>query len=303
MASTWLKPLHIRKDRSIFQAITERTSYAKNPEKTEGGLLVRGYECDPRSVDEQFWLAKREYERNTGRDNGMKNVIGYHFRQSFKPGEITPEEALDVGYETALRWTKGKHAFIVCVHTDREHIHCAIVYNSTNLDCSGKFNNFKNSSFALRRLSDLVCAEHGLSIIEHPKQSKGKNYGKWLGDKEPTWQDKLRRKIDEVLPNCQSFNDFLASMKTAGYTVRSNRKYVSIAAPGQKRAWRLRSLGELYTEEAIRERLGMTRTVASTGAGGGHQKVSLLIDIQAKIREGKGVGYEHWARIFKEIFV
>jgi hypothetical protein len=124
-----------------LQAITERTGYAKNPEKTEGGLLVRGYECDPRSVDEEFWLAKRKYEHITGRNNGMKNVIGYHFRQSFKPDEITPEEAMDVGYETVLRWTKGKHAFIVCVHTDQKHIHSTIIYNSTTINCTGKFNN------------------------------------------------------------------------------------------------------------------------------------------------------------------
>ena len=288
-----------------MQALTERTGYAKNEEKTQGGLLVRGYACDPRTADEEFWLAKREYEHITGRNNGMKNVIGYHFRQSFKPGEITPEEALDVGYETAMRWTKGNHAFIVCVHTDREHIHCAIVYNSTNLDCTGKFNNFKNSSFAIRRLSDLVCLEHGLSVIENPKPSRGKSYGIWLGDKKPTWQEKLRTKIDNVLPTCESFPDFLKAMKDAGYTVRENRKHISMVAPGQKRPTRLKSLGENYTEEALRERIGMTRSVASTGAGGGHQRsapperqVSLLIDIQAKIREGKGAGYEHWARIF-----
>jgi len=298
MASTWLKPLHVRKDRSILQAITERTKYAKNPEKTDGGMLVKGYECDPRSVDEEFWLSKRKYEHITGRNNGMKNVIGYHFRQSFKPGEITPEETLDVGYETALRWTKGKHAFIVCVHTDRKHIHCAVIFNSTTLDCTGKFNNFKNSSFAIRRLSDLVCAEHGLSVIENPKPSKGKNYGKWLGEKEPTWQDKLRQKIDEALPKCQTFPEFLTYLKSEGYKVRDNRKYISLTAPQQKRAWRLRSLGEQYTEEAIRERLGITKIITAAGAGGGHQRVSLLIDIQAKIREGKGAGYEHWARIF-----
>ena len=309
MAATWLRPLHIRKGRTIIQAITERTGYAKNPEKTDGGLLVKGYACDPRTVDEEFMLAKREYERNTGRNNGNKNVILYHLRQSFRPGEITPEEALDVGYETAMRWLKGKHAFIVCIHTDREHLHCAIVYNSTNLDCDGKFNNFKNSSFAVRRLSDLVCAEHGLSVIENPKPSKGRNYAEWLGDKEPSWQEKLRRKIDEVLPACSSFADFLAAMRAAEYVISEKRKHITFMAPGQKKPTRLDTLKGDYTEAAIRERLGMTRIVAGSGAGQRDavtytrhtdepQKVSLLIDIQAKIQEGKGAGYERWARIF-----
>ena len=310
MAATWLKPIHIRKDRTILQSITGRTGYAMNPEKTEDGLLVRGYACDPRTVDEEFALAKRDYEDNTGRNNGDKNVILYHLRQSFKPGEITSEEALDVGYETAMRWLKGKHAFIVCVHTDQKHLHCAIVYNSVNLDCDGKFNNFKNSSFAVRRLSDLVCAEHGLSVIENPKPSKGRNYAEWLGNKEPSWQEKLRRKIDEVLPACLSFADFLAAMRAADYIINDKRKHITFTAPGQKKPTRLDTLKGDYTEEAIRERLGMVRTVAGSGAGGSRDvtprdriereppKVSLLIDIQAKIREGKGAGYERWARIF-----
>lgn len=198
-----------------------------------------------------------------------------------------------------MRFTRGKHAFIVAIHTDRQHIHSAIVFNSTTLDCRGKFNNFKDSSFAIRRLSDMICAERGLSVIENPKPSKGKTYGDWLGDdKEPSWKEKLCRKIDEVLLSCASFEDFIAAMKSAGYKVRDNRKHISLCAPGQKKPTRLKSLGADYTEEAIRERLGMTRVVASSGAGGGQVRVNLLIDIQAKIREGKGPGYEHWARIF-----
>jgi len=311
VAATWLKPLKTRRDRSIAKSVSGRTSYAKSELKTDGGTLVRGYACDPEYVDEQFMLTKRRYERLTGRDNGNKNVIAYHFRQSFRPGEITPEEALDVGYETAMRWTKGRHAFIVCVHTDTRHLHCAIIYNSTKLDGTGKFNNFKNSSFAVRRLSDIVCAEHGLSVIENPKPSKGKNYAKskWQGEKEPTLRDKLRGMIDELLPAYPTFPDFIAAMKAAGCTVNENRKHISVLAPGQKRALRLNSLGDGYTEAAIRDRLGMARSVASSGAGLREatqsaryaeepRKVNLLIDIQAKIREGKGAGYERWARIF-----
>jgi len=295
-----------------MKSLSGRTSYAKSELKTDGGLHVRGYACDPEYVDEQFMLTKRKYERLTGRDNGDRNVIAYHFRQSFRAGEVTPEEALDVGYETAMRWTKGRHAFIVCVHTDTRHYHCAIIYNSTKLDGTGKFNNFKNSSFAVRRLSDIVCAEHGLSVIEDPKPSKGKNYAKskWQGEKDPTLRDKLRGTIDEMLPACPTFADFIAALRAAGCIVNEKRKHISVLAPGQKRPLRLNSLGENYTEAAIRERIGMARTVAGSGAGGQREvapaarfsdeprKVNLLIDIQAKVREGKGAGYERWARIF-----
>ena len=88
-----------------------RTDYAENPDKTNGGELVVGYACDPRTADEEFLLSKREYEYRTARNNGRKNVLAYHMRQAFKPGEITPQEALEVGYELASRFTKGKHAF------------------------------------------------------------------------------------------------------------------------------------------------------------------------------------------------
>ncbi len=299
MATTWIRSLRINKGKSIAQTLADRTDYAENHSKTQDGELIAGYACDPRSADEEFLLAKREYEHITGRNNGIKNVLAYHVRQSFKPGEISPREALETGYELAMRWTKGRHAFIVAVHTDRQHIHCHVVYNSTNLDCTGKFNNFIGSTFALRRLSDLICLERGLSVIEEPKPSKGRTYGEWLGEDKPvSWQEQIRQKIDEVLPACTTFEEFLATMKAAGFKVKDKRRDISLCAPGQGRAWRLKKLGENYTEATIRERIGKERTVAAGGAGGGQVRVGLLIDIQAKLREGKGAGYEQWAHIF-----
>ena len=305
MAATWIKPLHVSKGKTIAQTLNERTDYAENPDKTKGGQFVRGYMCDPHTADEEFLLSKREYDYITERKRGNRNILAYHIRQSFKPGEITPELANSIGHELALRFTKGKHQFIVATHIDKFHIHNHVVFNSTTIDCTKKFNNFFGSSFAVRRLSDIICAEHGLSVIENPKPSQGKNYADWLGEKEPSWQEKLCRKIDEVLPSCSAFEDFLAAMKATGYEVNDKRKHITFLAPGQKKPTRLDTLGGDYTEAAIRERLSGTRTVASASAGGlsaeqasGHTRVSLLIDIQAKIREGKGGGYEHWARIF-----
>lgn len=299
MATTWMRPLHKRKGKTILSSLGERTDYAKNPEKTEQGSLIIGYACDPRSVDSEFLLAKSEYEKNTGRNQGRRNVIAYHIRQSFKPGEITPQEAQEVAYELAMRFTKGKHAFIVAVHTDRKHIHCHTVFNSTALDKLHKFNNFWGSSFAIRRLSDIICAEHGLSIVENPKPSKWLKNNEWVTNEKPrTWNETIRQKIDEVLPSCTSFDGFLNALKTAGYTVKKNRKNISVCAPGQKRPSRLNTLGGEYTEAAIRARLGMKKTITSSGDSGIKTHVSLLVDIQAKIQEGKGPGYAQWAKIF-----
>ena len=298
MATTWLKALHIGKKRARSSVISDIIDYVNNPQKTDYGNLITSYGCDSRTADNEFILAKRDYEFITGRDQGKRDVIAYHIRQSFRPGEIDAETANRIGYELAMSFTKAAHAFVVATHIDRHHVHNHIIYNSTALSCERKFKDFKQSAKAVRRISDLLCLENGLSVIENPKPSRGRNYGEWLGGKPPTWQEKLRRKIDKVLPACSTFTDFLSAMKTEGYTVNDKRKYITFLAPGQKKPTRLNTLKGEYTEEAIRERLGMTRIVASSGAGGGHNRVSLLIDIQQKIREGKGAGYEQWARIF-----
>lgn len=178
----------------------------------------------------EFLLAKASYKAMTGREQKKgEDVLCYQIRQSFYPGEITPEEANRVSYELAMRWTKGRHAFIVTTHTDKEHIHSHIYYNSTTLDCSRKFRNFWGSSFALRRLSDRLCLENGLSIVENPKpRSKGKfrNYGEWLaGRKRPlTYQDRLRAAIDTALAKRPAdFPEFLSLMEQAGYEVKQRR--------------------------------------------------------------------------------
>ena len=130
MAATRLIALHARKGQRISSSLNDRTDYAKNPEKTEKGELVTAYCCDPMTVDEEFMLQKRLYAQKTGRARSS-DVIAYQIRQSFKPGEITPEDANKLGQELALRFTKGKYSFIVATHTDRAHIHNHIVFNST----------------------------------------------------------------------------------------------------------------------------------------------------------------------------
>lgn len=141
MAATRLIALHVNKGKTVAQCLADRTDYSQNAAKTNDGEFISSYECDPKTADEEFLLSKRQYQHITGRQQ-KNNIIAYQIRQSFKPGEITPEEANQVGYETAMRWTKGKHAFIVATHIDKSHIHNHIIYNSTSLDATRKFKNF-----------------------------------------------------------------------------------------------------------------------------------------------------------------
>jgi len=303
MATTRLMPLHVGKGQTIKEALTRTIDYIEDPEKTEEGRLLTGYECDPRTADAEFLLSKRQYFMRTGRDQGSQDVIAYHTRQSFRPGEITPEEANEIGRELALRFTKGRHAFIVATHTDKAHIHNHIIFNSTALDCKRKFRNFIGSAFALRRVSDRICLEHRLSIVEKPKPSRG-SYADWLGEeKSLTFQEKLRRSIDEVLEKSPpDFETFLAEMEALAYEV-GRRNLLSFRGPGQEKFTRCRAktLGEDYTEEAIRARLAGRRSAPLRRAGALESmpdSLTLLIDIEAKLRDGKGAGYERWATIF-----
>lgn len=299
MATTRIIPMHINKGKTLAQCLADRTDYAKNEEKTEQGKFISTYECDPDFVDIQFLESKKIYLQLT--DRVQKNeVIAYQVRQSFKPGEITPEGANKVGYEFAMRFTKGNHAFIVCTHTDKKHIHNHVIWNSTTLDCTRKFRNFWGSTEAVRRLSDMICAEHKLSVIKNPK-GHGKSYNKWLGNKEKNSnRDYLRDAIDCVLAQKpETFDDFLRLMAGEGYkAVRG--KNLAFSHERQKKNIRLRSLGKGYSEEEIRSViLGEKANTPEKQKKTAEPKPSLLMDIEQKINSSKGYGYTQWAKVFK----
>ena len=126
MATTRIISMHVSHGKTIADCLTDRIDYSKNPDKTQGGELISAYECDPKTADAEFLYSKRQYQTVTGREQ-RHDVIAYQVRQSFKPGEITPEEANRVGYEFAERFLKGRHAFFVATHTDKKHIHNHII--------------------------------------------------------------------------------------------------------------------------------------------------------------------------------
>lgn len=288
----------------------DRFDYGQNAEKTQGGELISSYECDHMTADAEFLLSKAKYKAITGREQKRDaDVLCYQIRQSFLPGEITPEEANRVGYETALRWTKGKYAFFVATHTDRQHIHNHIYYNSTSLDCTQKYRDFWRSAAALRRLSDRVCLENALSVVEHPKlHSKGRfqNYGEWLGEeRQPPYKAQIRNAIDAALTQRPAdFADFLRRMEEAGCEiVRGRGGVVSFRVAGQDRATRLRAstLGEGYGPEDIQgviDGKAPTRSAPKGSPRPAPRRVNLVIDIQERMHVGKGPGYERWAKVY-----
>ena len=293
MAATRLIALHKNKGKSVAACLKDRTDYAQNPDKTAQGELVSSYACSPLTVDEEFLLSKRQYEQSTGRSQ-KRDVIAYQIRQSFKPGEITPEEANQVGYELAMRFTKGKHAFLVATHIDRQHIHNHVLFNSTSLDGTRKFRDFFLSGLAVQRLSDQICLEHQLSVIEiKPYRERQKRIP--YPPKESN-RERLCGVIDTILAeNPTDFEAFLSTLERQGYEIKRG-KYTSVKGPRQKRFIRFKTLGEGYSEEEIKA------VIAGEAEHRPHQKqppkeqpFQLLVDIQAKMAEGKGEGYKKWA--------
>ena len=249
LAATRLIPMRKNKGKSIGACLHNHTSYVQNPDKTEQGELVSSYQCSPLTVDEEFLLTKRLYEQTTGRSQ-KSDVIAYQVRQSFKPGEVTPEEANRIGYEFAERFLKGKHAFIVATHTDRAHIHNHIIYNSTALDGTRKFKNFWLSSFAVQRLSDLICLEHQLSTIEYkPYRERQKRI---VYPPKESNRDRLCGIIDTILAEKpKDFEVFLQKLEQNGYEVKRG-KHTAVKGKGQKRFIRFRTLGTCYGEDEIK---------------------------------------------------
>ena len=299
MAATRLIPLHENKGKTVSRCLKDRVEYAKNGEKTKEGEYVTAYECNPEIVDQEFYSARNEYikyHRVPARD-----VIAYQIRQSFKPGEVSPAEANEIGYELAMRFTKGNYAFIVATHTDKAHIHNHIIFNSTNITSDQKFRNFFMSSFVLRQISDRLCLEHGLSVIKPKPYHERKKRTEF--PKRDSYRDAIRDAIDRALERKpKELEELFRMLEEEEYHIRREKAY-AIKGKDQKRFIRFKSLGKGYTERdlekiiageidadpEIRQRRKAERP---------EKKVDLLIDIQEKLAQGKGKGYERWAKIY-----
>ena len=297
VAATRLIVLHKNKGKSVAACLKSRTDYAQNPDKTEQGQLVSSYKCSPLTIDEEFMLTKRQYDLVNGRRQ-KSDVIAYQIRQSFRPGEITAEEANKVGYELAMRFTKGKHAFVVATHTDRQHIHNHVIFNSTALDGSRKFRDFFFSALAVQRLSDLICLEHQLSVIE--KKPYRERQKRVLYPSKESNRDKLCSVIDGILLNEKpaNFEAFLQKLEQQGYEIKRG-KHTSVKGARQKRFIRFRTLGAGYSEDEIKAVLeGKAKHQPYQKKQPKEQPFQLLVDIQGKMAEGKSVGYKKWATKF-----
>ena len=302
MATTHIKPYRISKGSTAIDTMKARFDYGLNPQKC---AAVCSYLCEPETAYAEFLLAQSKYEAITER-HAKNGALFFQIRQAFPPNEMTVEEAQKIGYETAMRWTKGRHQFFVCTHNDKSHLHNHIYYNSIAENSTHKFHNFYWSSFAARRLSDRICLENNLSVVLNPKQhsqGKFKHYGEWLGkDKSQSFQSKLKAAIDTALSeNPMDFNAFISLMNKQGFEHKWGRgNSLSFRSDDQKRYTRLRAstLGNGYGLDDIQNVINGHTSHHSTVVKLISPKVNLIIDIQQKLRDGKGTAYARWASVF-----
>ena len=296
MAATRIMSIHINKGKTARQCIGERLDYIMNPKKTDGGILVSTYACSPETAADEFMLFRQEYQANTGRTQ-ENEVIGYHVRQAFKPEEITPEVANEIGNELASRMTDDQFAYVVATHIDKHHIHNHIILCSTDLEGQHKYRDVKQSAKDLAQISDSLCREHELSVIQNP-QDKTVSYDKWQGNQRRfTHRDELRMIIDAALRmQPDGFDALMQLLEDAGCRIKRGA-HISIKPPEGKRYIRLDTLGSEYDETSLRRTLAHDHVHIPKIPRGDFTESQLkrLVDIEAKLRAGKGKGYQVWA--------
>ena len=278
----------VTKTHPIKSTLKAAIDYICNPEKTDGKLLVSSYGCAAETADIEFsWTRRHAIDKGTN--------LGRHLIQAFQPGEVTPEQAHEIGMELAKEILGGKYEFVLTTHIDKDHVHNHLIFNAVDFMDYHAYKSYKRIYYDMREVSDRLCKENGLSVIP-PSQNKGMGYKEYTEAKRGTsWKQKLKQTIDRLVITAKDYDDFLRLMQEAGYEIKTG-KYISFRAEGQERFTRSKTIGENYTEERIKERIA-GRTPRRNRRQTVPKGISLIGDIQERIRLIDSKGYEYKAKL------
>lgn len=272
--------------------MSKAIAYILNPEKTDEKLLVSSYGCASETAAREF-----EWTRKIAEQKGMNpvRIIARHVIQSFEIGEVTPELAHEIGKQFADEILGGKYEYVLTTHIDKDHVHNHLIFNAVDFVDYHAYKSYKRIYYDMREVSDRLCKENGLSVIP-PSQNKGMGYKEYTEAKRGTsWKQKLKQTIDRLVITAKDYDDFLRLMQEAGYEIKTG-KYISFRAEGQERFTRSKTIGENYTEERIKERIA-GRTPRRSQRQATPKGISLIVDIQERIRLIDSKGYEHKAKL------
>lgn len=282
----------VTKIKAIRGTLSKAVAYILNPEKTDEKLLVSSYGCASETAAREF-----EWTRKIAEQKGMNpvRIIARHVIQSFEIGEVTPELAHEIGRQFADEILGGKYEYVLTTHIDKDHVHNHLIFNAVDFVDYHAYKSYKRIYYDMREVSDRLCKENGLSVIP-PSQNKGMSYKEYTEAKRGTsWKQKLKQTIDRLVITAKDYDDFLRLMQEAGYEIKPG-KYISFRAEGQERFTRSKTIGENYTEERIKERIA-GRTPRKSQRQTTPKGISLIGDIQERIRLIDSKGYEHKAKL------
>ena len=282
----------VTKIKAIRGTLSKAIAYILNPEKTDEKLLVSSYGCASETAAREF-----EWTRKIAEQKGMNpvRIIARHVIQSFEIGEVTPELAHEIGKQFADEILGGKYEYVLTTHIDKDHVHNHLIFNAVDFVDYHAYKSYKRIYYDMREVSDRLCKENGLSVIP-PSQNKGMGYKEYTEAKRGTsWKQKLKQTIDRLVITAKDYDDFLRLMQEAGYEIKTG-KYISFRAEGQERFTRSKTIGENYTEERIKERIA-GRTPRRNRRQTVPKGISLIGDIQERIRLIDSKGYEHKAKL------
>ena len=282
----------VTKIKAIRGTLSKAIAYILNPEKTDEKLLVSSYGCASETAAREF-----EWTRKIAEQKGMNpvRIIARHVIQSFEIGEVTPELAHEIGKQFTDEILGGKYEYVLTTHIDKDHVHNHLIFNAVDFVDYHAYKSYKRIYYDMREVSDRLCKENGLSVIP-PSQNKGMGYKEYTEAKRGTsWKQKLKQTIDRLVITAKDYDDFLRLMQEAGYEIKTG-KYISFRAEGQERFTRSKTIGENYTEERIKERIA-GRTPRRSQRQTTPKGISLIGDIQDRIRLIDSKGYEHKAKL------
>lgn len=282
----------VTKIKAIRGTLSKAIAYILNPKKTDEKLLVSSYGCASETAAREF-----EWTRRIAEQKGMNpvRIIARHVIQSFEIGEVTPELAHEIGKQFADEILGGKYEYVLTTHIDKDHVHNHLIFNAVDFVDYHAYKSYKRIYYDMREVSDRLCKENGLSVIP-PSQNKGMSYKEYTEAKRGTsWKQKLKQTIDRLVITAKDYDDFLRLMQEAGYEIKPG-KYISFRAEGQDRFTRSKTIGENYTEERIKERIA-GRTPRRSQRQTPPKGISLIGDIQERIRLIDSKGYEHKAKL------
>ena len=255
----------VKTERFSEEDLSRLLDYTQNQDKTEHQLYVTGFNCDPANACDAMDATRRRW----GKDR-EGHVLAYHLIQSFSPGEVTPEQAHNIGCEFARRYLAERYEVTVSTHLDKSHLHNHIVFNSVAF-VDGKMyrNQFRDYYQGIRQISDDLCRENRLKVID-PK-GHGKNYAEWAAEKAglPTVRGTIRADVDRALKGAVNWTTFVLTLNQMGYEVSYGRniKYAKLRPKGSQRAIRFKSLGPGYSEQELRARLEQPKNDTASRMG------------------------------------